>query len=138
MNGVISELAEPAFAVGEKGEGVGRAEIKFAQRQVIGGESAFQGLAEGLREPGVVEGGLAGAGFGIDEDEFVGVGAGLNAVPEAIVGQPMGFDLGTIHESGGGLAQRKSAVVIGLRALRQGGQGGKADQRDASETAMNE
>ena len=69
----------------------------------------------------MIEGGRAGALVGVDEDEFPLARPGVDAVPEAVAFEPVRVDLVAKDLAARQLGKFLRAVVVGARALGEGG-----------------
>src|ERR1019366_2399422 len=100
-------------------------ELDLLEREVAGGVGAAGGGGERGGKLEVVEGGRAGAFGGIHQDELGALGGG-DAIPEALVGQPVGAHAGAEHEGRGVVAHELlGARIVGGGELLLGG--GRSD-----------
>src|SRR5436305_581033 len=77
-------------------------------------------------EAGVIEGGGARALGGVDEDEL-GAGGGGDAIPEALVVEPVGADGGAEHQGCGVVGHE----LLGARVVGGGEGSGLGEERGA-------
>src|ERR1019366_7906403 len=103
-------------------------ELDLLEREIAGGVGAAGGGGERGGKPGVVEGGRARAFGGMHEDELGALGGG-DAIPEALVGQPVGAHAGAEHEGRGVVAHELLGVrIVGGGELLLGGGGSDGEQ----------
>lgn len=95
--------------------------------QCFGSGWGFRGISaeggcEGGLETGRVKEGFALAGEGIDADESLGAGSGVDPVPEGgVVVEPFGADAAAEDGVFRALGEGKGAVVVGLGTLGECG-----------------